>query len=203
MYLGGAISEITDLDTELKRRIGAALASVIRYSSNCTTDGTQDYRPRSGFQRGGSGSYTVQMYHVDSPCVCHTPHCLLFILLLSPFPSIVSLPLCGAFVALVLVFLSGLCSTAYMTAFLAWPAEENIMWLSSVCSFCFHLSFVPCFFSLLSPFLVTTSLAGFFHVRFLQSASICLFLLDCAPRLICFGFVYLVATTGFAADQLL
>ena len=114
VYLGGAISEIADLDTELKRRIGAALASVIRYISNCTSDGTQDYRPRSGFQWGGSGSYTVRMYDVDSPCVCHTPHYLLFILLLSPFPSIVFLPLCGAFVALVLVFLSGLCPTAYM-----------------------------------------------------------------------------------------
>ena len=46
------------------------------------------------------------------------------ILLLSPFPpSIVFISLCGAFA--VLVFLSGLSSTAYMTAFLASPAEEE------------------------------------------------------------------------------
>ena len=32
-YLGGAISESADLDTEIKRRIGAAWASVTRYSS--------------------------------------------------------------------------------------------------------------------------------------------------------------------------
>ena len=33
MYLGGAISESADFDTEIKRRIGAAWASVRRYSS--------------------------------------------------------------------------------------------------------------------------------------------------------------------------
>ena len=33
MYVGGAISESTDLDTEIKRRIGAIWASVRRYSS--------------------------------------------------------------------------------------------------------------------------------------------------------------------------
>ena len=34
MHFGGAISESTDLDTEIKRRIGAAWASVRRYSSH-------------------------------------------------------------------------------------------------------------------------------------------------------------------------
>ena len=33
VYLGGAISESADLDTEIKRRIGAAWASVRKYSS--------------------------------------------------------------------------------------------------------------------------------------------------------------------------
>ena len=33
VYLGGTISESTDLDTEIKRRIGAAWASVRKYSS--------------------------------------------------------------------------------------------------------------------------------------------------------------------------
>ena len=33
MYLGGAISESADLDIEIKRRIGAARASVRKYSS--------------------------------------------------------------------------------------------------------------------------------------------------------------------------
>ena len=33
MYLGGAISESADLDTKIKNRIGAAWASVRRYSS--------------------------------------------------------------------------------------------------------------------------------------------------------------------------
>ena len=33
VYLGGAISEGADLDTEIKRRIGAAWASVTKYSS--------------------------------------------------------------------------------------------------------------------------------------------------------------------------
>ena len=33
MYLGGDIRESTDLDTEIKRRIGAAWAGVRRYSS--------------------------------------------------------------------------------------------------------------------------------------------------------------------------
>ena len=33
VYLGGAISQSADLDTEIKRRIGAALASVTKYSS--------------------------------------------------------------------------------------------------------------------------------------------------------------------------
>ena len=33
MYLGGAISESTDLDTEIKRHIGVAWASVRKYSS--------------------------------------------------------------------------------------------------------------------------------------------------------------------------
>ena len=33
MYLGGAISESADLDTEIKRRTGAAWANVRKYSS--------------------------------------------------------------------------------------------------------------------------------------------------------------------------
>ena len=104
-------------------RLSVASAPLWRVSEdtvpNCTTDGTQGYHPRQAIQSGGSGSYTVRMYHVDSPCVCNIPYFLLFILFLSPSPSIVFLPLCGAFVVLALVFLSGLCSTAYMTAFLA------------------------------------------------------------------------------------
>ena len=35
MYLGGAISESADLDIKIKRRIGAAWASVRKYSSKC------------------------------------------------------------------------------------------------------------------------------------------------------------------------
>ena len=34
MYLGSVISESVDLDTEIKRRIGAAWASVRKYSSH-------------------------------------------------------------------------------------------------------------------------------------------------------------------------
>ena len=40
MYLGGAISESADLDIEIERRIGAAWASVRKYSS-------QLYDPRN------------------------------------------------------------------------------------------------------------------------------------------------------------
>ena len=38
MYLGGAIGKSADLDTEIKRRIGAAWASVRRYSSQLYDD---------------------------------------------------------------------------------------------------------------------------------------------------------------------
>ena len=49
VYLGGAISESTDLDTEIKRRIDAAWASV--RVPNCTTDGTAGCRLRSGYSK--------------------------------------------------------------------------------------------------------------------------------------------------------
>ena len=38
VYLGGAISESADLDVEIKRRIGAAWASVRKYSSQLKFD---------------------------------------------------------------------------------------------------------------------------------------------------------------------
>ena len=38
MYLGGAISESADVDIEIKRRIGAAWASVSKYSSQLSYD---------------------------------------------------------------------------------------------------------------------------------------------------------------------
>ena len=65
MYLGGAISESAHLDTKIKRRIGAAWASVRRYSSRL-------YDRRNARllfldqvnQSGGNGSCAVRMCHV-------------------------------------------------------------------------------------------------------------------------------------------
>ena len=58
VYLGGAISESADLDTEIKHRIGAARASVRKYSS-------QLYDLRNARLSLKNGSYAVRMCHVD------------------------------------------------------------------------------------------------------------------------------------------
>ena len=61
-----------------------------------------------------------------SPFVCQ-PHLFYFILLLSLFPSsFIFVSLCGVFVVLVLVFLSGLFCAASMIAFLPQPSENDI-----------------------------------------------------------------------------
>ena len=95
VYLGGAISESADLDIEIKRRIGAAWASVRKYSSQlydrrnarlslkirlfkaelmeamlygCATwtMRSQDFVAQNqAIQSGGNGSYAVRMCHVD------------------------------------------------------------------------------------------------------------------------------------------
>ena len=90
---------------------------------------------------------------------------------MSPFPlSFVFISLYGAFVVVILVFLSGLSCAASMAAFLALPAEEDVFVVLSVlyavvlCLFCFYLSYVS-WFSLLSPFLATMSSTDYFHVR--------------------------------------
>ena len=51
VYLGGAISESADLDIEIKRRIGAAWASVRNIVPNYTTDGMPDCRSKSGYSK--------------------------------------------------------------------------------------------------------------------------------------------------------
>ena len=48
VYLGGAISESADLDTEIKRRIDAAWAMSKDKVPNCTIDGTTGYRSNLG-----------------------------------------------------------------------------------------------------------------------------------------------------------
>ena len=103
-----------------------------------------------------------------------------------------------------------------MVTFVVRPAEEDVFlalrvlyyYVVSLCLFILLcLSFVS-WFSLLSPFLATMSLVGYFHVRFLLSAfPVCLFCLFSptvfVPGLFCFGSVYLVTTAGFVADQLI
>ena len=51
VYLGGAISESADLDIEIKRRIGAAWASAIKYSFQLYDDGTPRCRSRSSYSK--------------------------------------------------------------------------------------------------------------------------------------------------------
>ena len=50
VYLG-AISEIADLDTEIKRRIGAALASARRYSSQLYDRRNARLSPKTGYSK--------------------------------------------------------------------------------------------------------------------------------------------------------
>ena len=66
VYLGGAISESADLDIEIKRRIGAAWASVRKYSSQLYDRRNARLSLKNqAFQSGGNGSYAVRMCHVD------------------------------------------------------------------------------------------------------------------------------------------
>ena len=54
MYLSGAISENANLDTEIKRPIDAAWASVIRYSSQRYDGRNAQVSLKTGlFNRGG------------------------------------------------------------------------------------------------------------------------------------------------------
>ena len=62
----------------------------------------------------------------------------------------------------VLVFLSGLYCTAYRVAFLA----LHVLYVVEIVYFAFIS-----WFSLLNPFLAMMSFAGYFHARFLLSAS--------------------------------
>ena len=114
-----------------------------------------------------------------------------------------------------LVSLPGLYSAAYMTAFrsllrrmffLAYAYYQGV-WLSFVCSVFFAFVCVSCFIlfsflSLLFPFLATISFAGHFFACFPILLSL-LFFTDRVPGLIWFGYVYLVTTAGFVADQLM
>ena len=65
VYLGGAISESADLDTESKRRIGELGRLSENTVANCTTDRTPGCAQDQAIQSGGNGSYAVQMCHVD------------------------------------------------------------------------------------------------------------------------------------------
>ena len=67
VYLGGAINESADLDTEIKRRIGAAWASVRRYNSQLydRRNARLSLKIRLFKAEVGSGSYAVRMCHVD------------------------------------------------------------------------------------------------------------------------------------------
>ena len=117
---------------------------------------------------------------------------LLFHLIVVSFSSIcVFISLCVA--SVVLVFMPGLYSAAYMAAFLAQPAEERCMWLPLVCFY-----FLYFLFSCLSrrcPLLTTFLSVIFCLLSLLISGRI--------PVLIWFDSVYLVTTAGFVADQLM
>ena len=69
--------------------------------------------------------------------------------------------------------------------------------------FVFHVSIMILFKSLLYPFLATMSFTVYILVRFLLSVSYPFSIFsNHVPGLIWFGFVYLVATAGSVADQL-
>ena len=107
----------------------------------------------------------------------------------------------GTFVVLVLVFLSGLSSVAYRTAFFR-SLLRKIFCLPTriICGcllFVIFLVFVFCFLdSLLNPFLPTMSFAGCFLRFFFFSPTVVI------PGLFCFGSVYLATTAGFVVDPL-
>ena len=96
--------------------------------------------------------------------------------------------LCVASVALALVFMPGLYSTAYRAAFPAFYAVASSLFLLSVCfclCFLFYRDDVLCWL-LSCPF-----------------SSVCFPYLSPFSGLIWFGSVYLVTTAGFVADQLM
>ena len=66
MYLGGAISESTDLDIEIKRRIGVAWGECqkIQFPIVRPTERPAVAQDQA-IQSGGNGSYAVRMCHVD------------------------------------------------------------------------------------------------------------------------------------------
>ena len=72
--------------------------------------------------------------------------------------------------------------------------KSFMLWKTSI-TFILLLSFFPLFFSLLSSFLATISLAGYFvHVRFLQSAFPCWFV--SSPTVFPFDLVWLRLCCG-------
>ena len=111
--------------------------------------------------------------------------------------------------ALFRIFLSGLSSAAYVTAFLAKPAEENGFLALRVCGcllfVCLSVVFVSCFYfvSYVAHFLATMFFAGHFSCPFFPL--VCFpfsFFSDHVPGLIWFDSVDLVITAGFIAEQL-
>ena len=140
--------------------------------------------------------WVLLLFHfwVVNPSRCflclYTSFLYLLCWLLSPFSIYVFISLCDASVALALVFMRGLYSTAYRATFPVFYAVASILFILSDVCFCLCFVFYRddvlcwllscplssvCFFPCLSP------ISGF----------------------IWFGSVYLVTTARFVADQLM
>ena len=141
----------------------------------------------------------------DISCVCIPQSSIYFTVVpLSPFCVLSSL--CAAFAVLAFVFLPGLYSEAYRTAFLAVRVLCGcLLFVSSV--FTFVCVFIPCLFILF--YVSSVSLPGDDVVCWLISCPfpyVCFpsfFFSEHVPGLIWFGSVYLATTAGFIADHLM
>ena len=128
------------------------------------------------------------IFHRDGFCVC-TPHSFISFDCCLLFSICVFISLCVASVALALVFMPGLYSTAYSATFPAFYAVASSLFLLSVC-FCFL-----CFLFYRDDVLCWLLSCPF--------SSVCFPCLSPISGLIWFGSVYLVTTAGFVADQLM
>ena len=106
----------------------------------------------------------------------------------------VFISLCVASVALALIFMPGLYSTAYRATFPAFYAVTSSLFLLSVC-FCLCFLFLFLFFVNRDGVLC--------WLLSCPPSSVCFPCLSSIPGLIWFGSVYLVTTAGFVADQLM
>ena len=131
------------------------------------------------------------LHSVLQPSVvfCLAPHPFISFDCCLHFSICVFISLCVAPVALALVFMPGLHSTAYRATFSAFYAVASSLFLLSVC-------FCLCFLLYRDDVLCWLLPCPF-------SSSVCFPCLSSISGLIWFGSVYLVTTAGFVADQLM